>query len=362
MPLSRVNPDHYQHQLNEKADRITQLLRPFQLPTLEIFCSPPLHYRMRAEFRIWHENDHCYYAMFKKDDPKTPCRISNFDIGSERICQLMPLLLEEINASSILKQRLFQIEFLTTLSKQALVTLIYHKKLDEEWEVLARHLQTKYAINIIGRSKKQRLVLDRDSVSEVLTVDKKAYSFQQVENSFTQPNALVNQKMLSWALSNSRSNGGDLLELYCGNGNFTTVLAQNFKQVLCTEISKSSVKSAKVNFDSNNIENVSIARMSSEEISSALNGEREFRRLRDIDLADYNFSSVLVDPPRAGLDTKTEEFVRKFDHILYVSCNPETLSNNLANICKSHSVVKFAIFDQFPYTDHIECGVTLKRH
>ncbi|MFT7128107.1 MAG: tRNA (uracil-5-)-methyltransferase [Gammaproteobacteria bacterium] len=362
MPLSRVNSDNYQHQLTEKADRITQLFQPFRPPTLEVFSSPSLHYRMRAEFRIWHQDDSCFYAMFKKDDPKTPCRITSFDIGSERICQLMPLLLDEINTSSVLKERLFQIEFLTTLGNQALVTLIYHKKLDDNWEVLAKHLQTKYDINIIGRSKKQRLVLERDFVTEVLTVNKKDYFFQQVENSFTQPNASVNQKMLNWALSNCRSNGGDLLELYCGNGNFTAVLAQNFSRVLCTEISKTSVKSANINFDSNNIDNVSIARMSSEEISAALNGEREFRRLKNIDLTDYNFSTVLVDPPRAGLDNKTEEFVKKFEHILYISCNPETLSNNLANICESHSVVKFAIFDQFPYTDHIECGVTLKRH
>lgn len=361
MPLSRVNPDNYQHQLNEKADRISQLFQSYQLPSLEIFDSPLLHYRMRAEFRIWHENDSCYYAMFKKDDPKTPCRITSFDIGSERICQLMPLLLEEINASSVLKERLFQIEFLTTLGNQALVTLIYHKKLGDNWEVLAQNLQTKYDINIIGRSKKQRLVLNRDFVTEVLTVDKKSYSFQQVENSFTQPNASVNQKMLAWALVNSSANGGDLLELYCGNGNFTTVLAQNFNRVLCTEISKTSVKSAHVNFHSNNIENIAIARMSSEEISAALNGEREFRRLRDIDLTDYNFSTIFVDPPRAGLDAKTEDFVRQFENIIYISCNPETLSNNLASICKSHSVVNFAIFDQFPYTDHIECGVTLKR-
>ena len=204
MPLSRVNPDNYQHQLTEKADRVTQLFQPFRPPTLDIFSSPPLHYRMRAEFRIWHEDDSCFYAMFKKDDPKTPCRITNFDIGSERICQLMPLLLDEINTSAVLKERLFQIEFLTTLSNQALVTLIYHKRLDDNWEVLAKHLQTKYDINIIGRSKKQRLVLERDFVTEVLTVNKKDYSFQQVENSFTQPNALVNQKMLHWALSNSR--------------------------------------------------------------------------------------------------------------------------------------------------------------
>jgi tRNA/tmRNA/rRNA uracil-C5-methylase (TrmA/RlmC/RlmD family) len=37
--------------------------------------------------------------------------------------------------------------------------------------------------------------------------------------------------MLNWALDVTRGSDGDLLELYCGNGNFTIPLAQNFKQV-----------------------------------------------------------------------------------------------------------------------------------
>ena len=92
----------------------------------------------------------------------------------------------------------------------------------------------------------------------------------------------------------------DLLELYCGNGNFTAVLAQHFKSVLATEISKISVRSAETNFTHNKVDNVSVVRMSSEEFTQALNGERPFRRLKDIDLDSYNFSTIFVDPPRAG--------------------------------------------------------------
>lgn len=53
----------------------------------------------------------------------------------------------------------------------------------------------------------------------------------QVEGSFSQPNGGVCQQMLTWAQSASRDAGGDLLELYCGNANFTIPLAANFKQV-----------------------------------------------------------------------------------------------------------------------------------
>jgi tRNA (uracil-5-)-methyltransferase len=203
--------------------------------------------------------------------------------------------------------------------------------------------------------------LTQDFVTEQLTVNNRHYSFQQVENSFTQPNATINQAMLGWALEQTANNGEDLLELYCGNGNFTTVLAQNFKQVLCTEISKASVKSAKFNFNQNNVNNVEVVRMSSEEFTAALNGEREFRRLKDIQLQDYQFSTILIDPPRSGLDLDTEKLVSRFDNIVYISCNPTTLHKNLQQITKTHSIEKFAAFDQFPYTDHIECGIILKK-
>jgi tRNA (uracil-5-)-methyltransferase len=361
MPLSRVIPDQYPQQLDAKAEKIRQQFAEFKPPALQIFSSPSLQFRMRAEFKIWHQDDDSYFAMFNREQPKQPVRIDNFSIGAALIQQLMQSLLTAIKGSPILRHKLFQVEFLTTLSGEALVTMIYHKALDEHWQQLAEQLQQQLNINIIGRSKKQRLVLNTDFVTEQLQVNGQRYDFQQVENSFTQPNATVNQKMLSWALENSKTQGGDLLELYCGNGNFTVVLAQNFSRVLATEISKTSVKSAHYNFALNQVNNVTVVRMSSEDISSALAGERQFRRLQDVDLEQYQFSTVLVDPPRAGLDSLTESLVCRFEHILYISCNPDTLHANLKTICNSHRIEKFAIFDQFPYTDHIECGVMLSK-
>ena len=296
-----------------------------------------------------------------KPGEKRPYIIENFPIGSKLINQLMQPLLEAINNSDILSRRLFCAEFLTTLSGKALITLIYHKPLDDEWQQAADHLQQQLNTPIIGRSRKQKLVLDKDFVIEELEVAGKTYKYQQVETGFTQPNAEVNQKMLTWAVEQSRECKGDLLELYCGNGNFTCTLAQNFERVLATEISKISVRSAEYNFAANSIDNVTVVRMSSEEFTQALNCVRPFRRLKDIDLNNYNFSTIFVDPPRAGLDDATVDLVKRFDNILYISCNPETLRNNLESICETHNIERFAIFDQFPYTHHIECGVLLTR-
>jgi len=243
--------------------------------------------------------------------------------------------------------------------------LIYHRPVDEQWQLAAKALEAEHSIMVIGRSRKQKTVLTRDYVTECLTVDGVQYHYQQIESGFTQPNAKVNEKMLSWASGCCKSiedvQSGDLVELYCGNGNFTAVLAQHFRSVLATEISKISVRSAQANFALNAVDNVTVVRMSSEEFTQALNGERPFRRLADIDLDSYDFSTIFVDPPRAGLDQGTLELAQRFDNILYISCNPETLARDLSALHATHTITALAAFDQFPGTPHLESGALLTK-
>ncbi|MGI9283302.1 MAG: tRNA (uridine(54)-C5)-methyltransferase TrmA [Endozoicomonas sp.] len=360
MSLAVVEPEKYEAQLTEKVSLTREEFQAFDTPELEIFRSRPEHYRMRAEFRIWHEGERSYYRMF---DPQTrqPFSVDQFPAGSERINQLMMPLMEDIEQQEILRKRLFQLEFLTTQSGEALISMLYHKQLNDDWKAAAEKLQAEHNIRIIGRARKQKIVLDRDYVVESLNVLGKTYQYTQVENSFTQPNASINEHMLGWASNVCDGLKGDLLELYCGNGNFTCVLANHFDKVLATEISKTSVNSAHENFELNNIQNVQIARLSSEEFTQAMNRERLFRRLQDIDLDSYEVSTILVDPPKAGLDEGTETLVQNFDNIVYISCNPETLKQNLEKITQTHKIQRIALFDQFPYTHHREMGVFLTR-
>ncbi len=109
------------------------------------------------------------------------------------------------------------------------------------------------------------------------------------------------------------------------------------------------------------MDNVTLVRLSAEELTQALNEVRPFRRLADVDLKSYEFGSVFVDPPRAGMDPDTCELTRRFDNILYISCNPETLAQNIAQLHDTHQVSRCALFDQFPYTHHMEAGVLLTR-
>ena len=362
--FSHIDPNNYSQQLEEKKNDIMRLFSIYDLPTFDVFESEPINYRYRAEFRVWHEGDDLYYIMFNSET-KQKYKVEYFPVASVLINKCMSQLLIEIKDNELLRQRLFQVDFLSSKSGEVLISLLYHKQLSDEWQVEAEHLIEKLSsiapINIIGRARKQKVILHKDYLMEKLTVGDKSYTYHQVENSFTQPNASINEKMLLWAQKSTLNSTGDLIELYCGNGNFSIALAQNFDRVLGTEISKSSVKSAQVNIAENNLNNVHIVRMSSEEFSQAMNNERKFRRLEGFDLTAYNYDTVLVDPPRAGLDPDSLDLISRFNKIIYISCNPDTLHENLSYLVKTHKIEQFALFDQFPYTHHVETGVILSK-
>lgn len=365
-----IDQSLYIPQIEEKTSKIWAAFSEFlPLPQPEIYYSEPKHYRVRAEFNIFHDGTQIKYFMINKvGKNKERVFLDHFDPGSQLINFFMPILATYVSNNEILKHKLFAVDFLTTISGETLITLTYHKKLDETWQNEAIDLVTKLRnhnpkIDIIGRAMKQKISIDRDYVWESLLVNGKTLKYQQYENSFTQPNAHISEKMLTWVKNNIKDQNGDLLELYCGNGNFSIALSDNFRKILATEISKTSVKSAQLNIERNNINNLKIIRMSAEEFTQALNREREFNRLHqaDVNLDDYNCRTILVDPPRSGLDDKTLLMLQDYDNIVYISCNHETLINNLKVLNTSHYIDRMAFFDQFPYTNHIETGVILKK-
>ncbi len=348
----------YQKQIDKKSSYIKNEFCQFYDKEIDFYESSSTHFRNRAEFRIWHDKEQISYAMngFNKKDI---VKINSCQIVEKKIQDMMGDILEYIQSNQILKNRLFTIEYIS--GEELLVTLIYHRKIDKIWEEEAGKLEKKFSIFIIGRSRGVRKVLTKDFVYQNLSVLGKRYRYKVYENSFLQPNTKVNEKMISWAKKYSKDFGGDMLELYCGHGNFTIPLSENFKKVLATEISKKSIKSAKENCIINDIDNIFFARLSAEEFTSALNKEREFKRLKDVNLDSYDFSTIFIDPPRAGVDKKSLSLVSVFDNIIYISCNPETLKRDLQELCKTHRVVRFAVFDQFAYTNHLECGVVLRK-
>lgn len=312
-------------------------------------------YRTRAEFSIFHQDDEIFYAMF---DGKKKYIVKNFDIADEKIQNLMPILLKALNQKKPLSYKLFGVEFLAT-KLEISVTLLYHRNVEEIKESLLE-LANALNIKLIARSRGKKLVFNGEELRQILNINNKNLYYEFNNDCFIQPNTFINEKMIEWVLKIiQNSQKRDLLELYCGYGNFTIALAREFNKILATEISKKNIEFALKNCQINNIDNINFTRLSSEELSMALKKTREFRRLKDVNLDDFNFSHVLVDPPRAGLDESVISLIKNYENIIYISCNPVTLKSNLEILCNTHKIINFAFFDQFVNTPHLECGVYL---
>ncbi|CAE8611451.1 unnamed protein product [Polarella glacialis] len=380
------------------------------LPPTEVFESPPEHFRMKAEFGIWNHDGGPSYAM---SSGKSQIVVDRYPMGSRVMCDtLMPAVLEAIRAEELLRAHLFQVNFHTTLRGGSIVSLLYHTPYDrgsrrernriqaenrlaeaptlegdtkgpltDDWEAAAVRLQAAIAIgdpagaSIVGRIHGMARVVGHDWVEEELEVVgvPKRLRYRQLGGFFCQPNAAVCQHMLAWAravcLADAAEIGtvveasreDDLLELYCGNGNFAVALAPCFRRVLATELVKALVDTAKLNAEYNDATNVAFARVSAEELAQAMQGTRVFERMKHISLEEYRLNTVLVDPPRAGLGPEVCALLAQFPRIVYISCNPETLRVDFEMLRETHGIQRMAAFDQFPYTDHVEMGVLLVR-
>ena len=70
---------------------------------------------------------------------------------------ITPAILDEIKANEVLRKKLFQVNFLTTVKGDALVSMLYHRRLTEEWEEAANAARARLDVSIIGRSRKQKV-------------------------------------------------------------------------------------------------------------------------------------------------------------------------------------------------------------
>jgi tRNA (uracil-5-)-methyltransferase len=355
----RVYENGYEAQLEQKVLENKDRFSQFYKKDITAFKSDEINYRSRSEFKIWHQDYEMFYAM-NSIDKSGVVLIDECPQVNTHIMLLMPKLLKAIKDKDI-GFKLFGADFLSSVDGEIVVSLLYHRKLDDAWRELATEIADELDIYIIGRSRKQKVIIGQDYITEKLNINGSLYKFKYIENSFTQPNSIVNEKMLSWVLESLSDTENDLLELYCGAGNFTIPFASKFNKVLATEISKSSINAAKTNMELNAIENIEFVRMSVEDFVGAIDGVREFRRMRDIKLEDYNINTIFVDPPRSGMDENSCRFSARYDNIIYISCNPQTLRRDMEILNQTHEVVDMALFDQFPYTHHAEMGVKLKK-
>ena len=355
--ILKISSENYSKQLKEKEEIFNSYFN--KVTTKDIFPSSHHSFRHRCEFGVLNSDHGIKYSMIKDNER---IEIDTYPICSKSIQELMKKLLKIVNQEQVLYKKLFQIEFQSSRSMEVMVSLIYHKELETSWVEKANLIKDSLKCSVIGRSKKQKLIIGQDYVTEEYKSTNHSFKLKLYEQCFSQTNPDVCDQIIGWIEGIGKKNS-DILELHCGLGTFTIPLSRLFNNVIATENSRPSLVALEKNIKLNKCKNIKNARLSGKETLEAYEEKRAFRRLinKKIDLKEYNIKSIFVDPPREGIDQDTISKISHFDEIIYISCGFESLKRDIDILNKTHEIKKVAMFDQFPYTDHIESGVILEK-
>ena len=137
-----------------------------------------------------------------------------------------------------------------------------------------------------------------------------------------------------------------VVDLYCGVGSISLYISKYVKSVLGIEIVKEAIDDAKYNKKINKIDN---AIFICSDVAKIIDDKIEC-------------DTLIVDPPRAGLDKHTKSVINNSNikKVIYVSCDPMTLVRDLKDL-DMYNLEKISIVDMFPQTCHVECVSILHR-
>jgi len=162
---------------------------------------------------------------------------------------------------------------------------------------------------------------------------------------FTQVNTGINQKMIVQALALLELDDKDnVLDLFCGLGNFTLPIATAAASVTGVEGDQGLIERARENAKNNNLLNIDFH---VQDLTQDLSGQS---------WAQQKYTKVLLDPARSGaLEMMPVIAAMKPERIVYVSCNPATLARDAGELVKhGYQLISAGVMDMFPHTAHVE--------
>ena len=168
--------------------------------------------------------------------------------------------------------------------------------------------------------------------------------------SFFQTNVAAVERLYTEALSMIDDiEGKTVFDLYCGTGTITQALALRARKAVGVELVEDAVEAARENAKLNELSNC-------EFIAGDV--------LKVLDTLEDKPDVIVVDPPRAGIHYKALPKIVRYgvDQILYISCNPKTMVENLRYMEENgYKAEDIKAYDNFPFTGHVECAVLMTR-
>lgn len=317
----------YNNQLLFKENKIKNIIERYTNINIDkvqkILYSKELYYRNKVLFKV--DKNIGFYD--KKSYNIVP--IDNCLISSKKINEILDIL-NTCNLDNI-KQIMIR-----TNEKDTLV-VIYSDFVSTE--IIDK---LKNNCSIIKYNKKYEIISGKDYIIDEIG----GYKFIISPDSFYQVNRntikILYDKVLEY-LNPTKSD--KILDLYSGTGTIGIYVSKYVKSVLSIEINESANKDALKNKELNHIDNIEFI---CDDVAN------EIDKIKDMD-------SIIIDPPRSGLDNKTIEYLKKIKSkkIVYVSCDPMTLARDLEKLSDVYEIKEITPVDMFPNTSHVECVCVL---
>ena len=344
----------YQHQLEIKAAILTESLHRIAklelAAELVIHPSSPWNYRNRTRLKVQTAPEFAlgYYKLNSHELlPITECPISSplinqaiaalWRLGKAIDCEVQGI---EFFADAEDAQLLLEVDCASSTSVEAA---------RQAAEQLQNALPGVVGVTMCRGSEKNRASSEQQPITILgateLTYHTRSSSYRVSAGAFFQVNRHLTDELIQ--IVTEGSSGNLALDLYAGVGLFSTVLSQTFAQVIAVESSPTSHADLLYNSPSH----VKAVRSTTEQFLKTVAG-----KLRP--------ELAVADPPRGGLG---ETVVRSLiglgaGRIIYVSCDPATLSRDLVGLLQAgYRIQQAHVLDLFPQTYHVESVFHLVR-
>ncbi len=164
-----------------------------------------------------------------------------------------------------------------------------------------------------------------------------------------QVNDDVKNNLYNEVLNNIHSSNV-VIEGYSGAGLLSALISTKAQKVFAVEINKHATQDANNVKQQNSLSNL-----------QNINGDCSIVLPKLIE--KYPNAVFVIDPARNGCDKKTLQAVKNSNikKIIYISCNPYTLKQNIVFLGDSYKITKLQLFDMFPQTFHIETLAVIEK-
>jgi 23S rRNA (uracil1939-C5)-methyltransferase len=345
-----------QTQLLETLARIGKVEVPMVLPALQ---ADVWNYRRRARLGArWVAQKGRTLVGFRERSDSKLADIRRCEVLREPLSSLIEPLSTLLGSLSV-RDKVPQVEAAVADNITALVIRILADLTDADLEAL-HAFRVQYGVQIYLQREGYDSIkpLHPDSMQPLLYgLPQFKLEFEFLPNDFIQVNAALNQQMVALALQLLEVNAQDeVLDLFCGLGNFSLPLAQQARQVLGIEGEASLVERARHNARRNGISNVEfmVANL--------------FEEHKDSPFAKRQFNKVLLDPPRAGAREILPVIANSgarcgAQRVVYISCHPGSLARDAGILVHElgYTLKSAGVFDMFPHTAHVESVAVFER-